>query len=110
MTKIIFSLVFFSSMAYSYYPSWIQPDKFKHIVAGIIIYILFLTFLKGKEVFKYALIPVIIIGFGKEVLDAYDINHNAEFLDFIATVALPFAFYLYIKDKNVFKQRNWASA
>lgn len=57
-------------------------DKFYHFCAGMIIYIFFNIFLNNW----LSIIPVIIIGAGKEAYDYYTKKGNPEWLDFIVTV------------------------
>ena len=57
-------------------------DKFYHFLAGIIIYMFFNIFFD----IWVSLIPVIIIGAGKEAYDYYTKQGNPEWLDFIATL------------------------
>lgn len=57
-------------------------DKFYHFCAGMIIYIFFNIFLNNW----LSIIPVILIGAGKEAYDYYTKKGNPEWLDFIWTV------------------------
>lgn len=57
-------------------------DKFYHFCAGMMIYIFFNIFFNNW----LSIIPVIVIGAGKEVYDYYSKKGNPEWLDFIATV------------------------
>lgn len=60
-----------------------HADKYYHFFAGIVIYILFYIFLNSW----LSIVPVIIIGAGKEAYDYYSGKGNPEWLDFFATVA-----------------------
>ena len=57
-------------------------DKFYHFFAGMMIYVFFNIFFSTW----LSIIPVIIIGAGKEAYDYYSGKGNPEWLDFIATV------------------------
>lgn len=59
-----------------------HTDKYYHFFAGIIIYIVFYIFLNSW----LSIVPVIIIGAGKEAYDYYSKKGNPEWMDFIATV------------------------
>ena len=57
-------------------------DKFYHFCAGMFIYIFFNILLNDW----LSIIPVILIGAGKEAYDYYTKKGNPEWLDFIWTV------------------------
>lgn len=64
----------------------LAPDKIKHIIAGIIIYGLSLIF--TTPLISLAIVSA--VGAGKEyIVDKFIINGTVEFMDFIATIAIP---------------------
>jgi len=76
----------------------IGADKYKHAYAGIGIYagcMLLDTVLElaGHDTIlnkKTCLIPVVAAGIGKEIYDSTQVNHTADIMDTVATVAIPF--------------------
>ncbi len=78
----------------------IGSDKYKHAYAGIGIYagcMLIDTILEkaGHDTIlnkKTCLIPVAVAGIGKELYDRKQVNHTADLMDVVATVAIPVGF------------------
>ena len=94
MKKIILALLIVSSLH-----AGKHDDKIAHAMAGTMIYGMCiigkgaLEDALGYEVkylnYKTCVIPVIIAGVGKELYDANHDGHTSEFLDAVATVAIP---------------------
>ena len=64
----------------------LAPDKIKHIIAGLAIYLLAIIFVAPVE----ALLITTAIGLAKEyIVDKYITNGTAELMDAIATFAIP---------------------
>lgn len=58
----------------------VKQDKILHFLAGGLI------FLIAQFFTSYALIPVVVIGAGKEVYDHFTEGHKTSVWDFVATV------------------------
>ena len=101
MKKVILSLLMALTLTTNIHAD-IGEDKFKHAFAGLSIYA-GCFFVKGTgEALNYdmdyltpatCLIPVVVAGVGKEIYDSQHDGHTAEFMDAVATVAIPFGTY-----------------
>ena len=93
LKKLLLVLIMISTLNGASVPE----DKFKHAFVGFSIYGLCLFGGVILDEFDYdhpldgatCLVPVFIAGAGKEIYDANNDGHTAEFADFAATVAIP---------------------
>ena len=76
----------------------LPKDKLGHALAGLIIFNFALLFVGVGT----SLILVLVVAAGKEIYDYFNRDkHTPDFLDFIATVSMPFLFSLLIYLKGV---------
>jgi len=97
MRKLLLSLLAVMAIGQSLHAE-IPRDKYSHAIAGLGVYVGCFMVKGVGESLKYdmdyltarsCLIPVIVAGVGKEIYDSQHDGHTAEFMDVVATIAIP---------------------
>ena len=80
-------------------PKWLN-DKQAHAFYGLVIFLL-LWWLVGIH---FAMVATVFIGAGVEIYDYYSKKGQAEWLDFIYTIAIPLFIYTFVHIVDIILQ------